>query len=186
MIKAEVPVLAVAMAEYWYDEAVKQGLEMDGQTYATLSASFKNSFVEKLLPGYHDPKAKEDPGFFWQREAAPHAEPIRAYENGLYAQAGIECNGGMLRSVFRQLMRSSSFQLQGYIDETERRQTLSMDFLNLYHITDWVILPATQADCCAMVELLTGTDLVRLALAPFSDPCGRTRFLFSIASGFAG
>jgi len=83
---------------------------------------------------------------------------------------------------------SSSFQLQGYIEQTERRaitpaqlkrvvdfasthcrrwhdrsscswtggQTLSMDFLNLYHLTDWVILPATQAGCCAMVELLTG------------------------------
>eukprot|EP00930_Biecheleria_cincta_P043978 TRINITY_DN30171_c0_g1_i1.p1 TRINITY_DN30171_c0_g1~~TRINITY_DN30171_c0_g1_i1.p1 ORF type:complete len:772 (+),score=94.21 TRINITY_DN30171_c0_g1_i1:80-2395(+) len=34
-------------------------------------------------------------------------------------------------------------------------QSLSMSFLNLYHLTDWLIRPATKTDRCAFVELLT-------------------------------
>jgi len=39
-------------------------------------------------------------------------------------------------------------------------QTLSMDFLNLYHLTAWLVKPATKDNSCAFVELLSAKPQV--------------------------
>lgn len=36
--------------------------------------------------------------------------------------------------------------------------TLELDSINLYHVNDWLILPSTKSDNCALVELLTDKD----------------------------
>ncbi|CAJ1433621.1 unnamed protein product, partial [Effrenium voratum] len=139
----------MAVARNWLKRAREAGIDCNGDTLCGLFRELMRACAAPRLAMEIEPCAPTDAEHVHSLQVA---FPFRGYIEETELRAISPEQLAVVLSFAQEHCRK-------WHDFNQRSKTcgkaLSLEMLNLYHLTAWVIIPATQERNCAMVELLS-------------------------------